>query len=71
MNETRKPRLRWYQFRLRSLFRRHVLACIGMSWVGVKMQRARRQKEAVEEIKKLGGEVAYDYQVDAGGRWHK
>ena len=31
------------------------LACIGMSWVGVKMQQARRQKEAVEAIKKLGG----------------
>jgi hypothetical protein len=41
------------------------LVCIGMSWVGVKMQKARRQKEAVEAIKALGGSVEYDYQVDA------
>ena len=38
------------------------LACIVMSWVGVKMQQARRQKEAVA-IKKLGGVVFYGYQV--------
>ena len=48
MNDTHKPRLRWFQFRLRSLFIVMLLACIGMSWVGVKMQRARRQKETVE-----------------------
>ena len=62
MNETSKPhRLRWFQFSLRSLILVMLLACIGMSWVGVKMQKARRQKEAVEEIKKLGGEVRYYY----------
>ena len=33
-----------------------------MSWVGVKMQQARRQREAVEAIEKLGGRVEYDYQ---------
>jgi hypothetical protein len=63
------PKLRWYQFHLRSLFVAMTLACIGMSWVGVKMQQARRQKEAVEEIKKLGGDVSYDYQIDATGMW--
>ncbi len=65
MNETRKPPLRWYQYRLRSLFVAMLLVSIGMSWVVVPMQRARRQKEAVETIKKLGGSVAYDYQMDA------
>ena len=64
---TLQPRLRWYQFRLQSLFVVMFLACVGMSWVGVKMQQARRQNEAVEAIKKLGGEVQYDYQVDASG----
>ncbi len=59
MNDTRKPRLRWYQYSLRSLCLVMLLACIGMSWVGVKMQRARRQREAVEAIKKLGGEVTW------------
>ena len=39
-----------------------LLACIGMSWVSVKIQQARQQKAAVEAIKKLGGWVKYDYQ---------
>ena len=63
MNENPKPRLRWFQFTLRSLFLVTFLACIGMSWIGVKIQKARRQKETVEEIKKLGGRVWYDYQL--------
>ena len=56
------PRLRWYQFSLRSLCVMMALACVGMSWVGVKVQRARRQREIVEEIEGLGGVVAYDYE---------
>ena len=55
MNDIRKPRLRWYQFTLRSLFIVMFLACIGMSWVSIKMQQARKQKEAVEWINRLGG----------------
>ena len=52
---------RWrFQYSLRSLFLVMFLACIGMSWIGVGVQKARRQKEAVEEIKKLGGTVFYD-----------
>jgi hypothetical protein len=64
---TTAPKLRWYQYSLRSLFLVMILACIGMSWFGVKIREARRQKEAVEAIKKLGGAIAYDYQVDASG----
>ena len=45
-----------------------LLACIGMSYLGIKMQRARRQKEAVEEIKQLGLTVSYDYHVLSGVR---
>ena len=67
MNENPKPRLRWFQFNLRSLFLVMLLACIGMSWVGVKMQRARNQREAVEWVKELGGWVSYDYEVGAAG----
>ncbi len=55
---------RWrFQFSLRTLCLVMFLACVGMSWVGVKMQQARRQKEAVAAIKELGGSVAYDYGV--------
>ncbi len=60
MNDIRKPRLRWYQFTLRSLFIVMFLACIGMSWVSIKMQQARKQKEAVEWINRLGGNAFYD-----------
>ncbi len=36
-----------------------LLVSIGMSWLGVKMARARRQKEAVEVIENLDGSVIY------------
>ena len=56
--------LRWYQYTLRTLMLATLLACIGMSWVGVKIREARRQKQAVEAIKKSGGAVLYDYEDD-------
>jgi hypothetical protein len=62
-------KLRWFQYSLRSLFLLVFLVSIGMSWVAVKIERARRQKEAVEEIKKAGGHVSYDYQFDKSGDW--
>jgi Leucine-rich repeat (LRR) protein len=63
MNEPRKPRLRWFQYSLRTLLLAVLLASIGMSWVAVRMQRARREREAVAAIVKLGGRVWYDYQL--------
>ena len=58
-----KPKRRWFQYSLRTLLLFMLLVSIGMSWVAVKMQQARRQKEAVEAIEKVGGGVIYDYQV--------
>ena len=63
-----KPKHRWYQYSLRTLVLVMLSASIGMSWVAVKLQKARRQQEAVREIKKLGGWFSYDYQVDASGQ---
>ena len=57
-----KTRLRWYQYRLRSLLILMVLVSIGMSWFAVKMQRARRQKAAVEAIRKLKETVEYEWE---------
>lgn len=54
------PKLRRYQYRLRTLLIVMLLASIGMSWFAVKMQRATRQREAVEAIESLGGWVVYD-----------
>jgi hypothetical protein len=44
-----------------------LLASLGMSWVAVKMKRARQQKEAVEEITKSGGQVLYNYELRQSG----
>jgi hypothetical protein len=41
-----------------------LLVSVGMSWLAAKMERARRQKEAVEAIEGAGGLVTYDYQTD-------
>jgi hypothetical protein len=59
-----KPRRRWFQFRLRTLFVLMVLASIGLSWFAVKMQQAKRQREAVEAIKSASGWVCYDFEWD-------
>ena len=51
------PKLRWYQFRLRSLFLLTLLVAIGMSWLAVTIQNQRKQKAAAEEIEKADGWV--------------
>ena len=52
---------RFLQFSLRSLLVFVLLVSIGMSWLGVKLERARRQREAAEAIRGLGMEVSYDH----------
>ena len=62
MSQTRKPRRRFrFQYSLRSLMLLVLLASLGMSWYAVRAKKAREQKAAVEEIRKLGGMVHYDY----------
>lgn len=62
-----KPKRRWCQFRLRSLFVFLTLAAIVCSWFACKMAEANRQKKAVQTIQDVGGWVRYDYEFDAGG----
>ncbi|MFC1597691.1 hypothetical protein ACFL5Q_07125, partial [Planctomycetota bacterium] len=45
---------------LRSLLVFVLLVSIGMSWLAVRMERARKQREAVEAIRRGGGEVGYE-----------
>jgi hypothetical protein len=45
-----------------------VLVAAGSSWLGVKMKQARRQREAVEAIVKLGGGAKYDYELRSDGK---
>ena len=44
-----KPRRRWFQFSLGSLF---VLLTVLCVWLGVTVERARKQRESVEAIEK-------------------
>jgi hypothetical protein len=55
-----KPRLRWYQFSLRSLLVFGLLCAIACSWLAVKMQQAERQRQVVLAIREMGGQVKYD-----------
>ena len=50
-----------FQFSLRSLLVATVVVAIPFSWLAVEMKRARRQREVVAAIEKLGGSVRYDY----------
>ena len=66
MNESRpKPKRRWLQFSLRTLLVFVTLSAFASGWFVVKMQRARRQREAVKAIVEAGGRVWYDYEVNA------
>lgn len=55
----------WHRHSLRTLLVFVLLAC--MSWLGVRLWQAIRQRAAVETIIKLGGFVTYDYMLDQSG----
>ena len=55
--EKSQPKLRWFQYRLRSLFLLTLVVAIGMSWLTVTMRNQRQQKAAAEAIEKAGGVV--------------
>jgi hypothetical protein len=54
-----KPRRRYLTFSLRMLF----LALTALAvWLGIVVNRARQQREAVEAIEALGGAVFFDWE---------
>jgi hypothetical protein len=53
-------RRRWLQFSFRTAF---VLFTAFAVWLGVVVNRAHRQREAVRAIRELGGFVVYDWQL--------
>jgi hypothetical protein len=67
--EPPKRKRRRFQFSLRTLMIFVLLCAVPCGWLAARMQRARRQKSAVDEIVKEGGWVEYDYEIDASGKW--
>jgi hypothetical protein len=53
---------RRFQFSIRSLLVMVVVVALPCSWMTVETQLAKRQTVAVEAIRKLGGQVWYDYE---------
>ena len=51
-----------FQFGIRSLLVLVVAVAIPCSWLAGEMRKAKRQNVVVEEIKNLGGRVAYDWE---------
>ena len=62
----RNPRRRWLQISLRSMLAITTLICV---WLAVQVNNARRQRDAVTAIEAVGGNVVYDYQLNAKGSW--
>lgn len=50
---------RWFQYSLRTLLALTLLASIGLSWLAVKMQRAERQRKAIETVEERKGTVTF------------
>lgn len=56
---------RWrFQFSIRSLLLLTIAAAVPCSWLAVEIKKAREQKTAVEAIRKLHGNVRYDYEAN-------
>ena len=59
--------LRWFQFRLRTLLVFVTLCAILCSWLAVKKQQAKREREAAAAIEKLGADVSWS--KSSGPAW--
>ena len=56
-----RPKRRWYQFSLKTLLVTVLMMSLAFSWFAAKRNKARKQREAVEAIEKLGGWVGYEH----------
>ena len=59
-----KRRRRWLQYSLRTFFVLLTVACV---WLGWTVHRANEQRKVVEWVRKMGGAVSYEYQIDEVG----
>ena len=61
-----KPKLRWYQFSLRTVFA--IMTLFGIL-LGLAADRARKREQALRTVRELGGTVFFNY--DAPGWVHQ
>jgi len=60
---------RWFQFRLRTLLIATMAIAVGCAWLSSRMAAKRRERVAVETLRKNGWAVTYDYQLAADGKY--
>jgi len=58
---------RWFQYSLRTLLVVMLLAAIACSWLAVRMQKARKHREAVAAVSSTGGWISYGGKDDSSG----
>ena len=59
MEDEPPKRRRWFQFRLRTLLIVVLVLSLPLSWCAVRMEKARKQREAVEALRRMGCHVSY------------
>jgi hypothetical protein len=59
-----KRKRRWFQFSLRTLMIFTVIVAVPCAWMGRKIDQKRHERNAVETIRKLGGAVYYNYEME-------
>ena len=59
MSNPPEHKLRWYQYKLSSLFVLTTLVAIACSWYANEMQKAAKRRKAIAEIQELGRGVEY------------
>jgi len=62
-----KRKRRWFQFSLRTLLVFTVVVAIVCGWIGSKIEKKRRERQAVKALTMVGGLVFYDFQFDRSG----
>lgn len=61
MTNKSPARRKWLQFRLRTLLVAILMLSLPLSWFAVRLERVRRQRVAVEQVAKRGGELRCYY----------
>jgi hypothetical protein len=61
--ESPKRKRRWYQFSLRTLLIFVLICAISSAWFGMKIERKRRERDAVQRIIAKSGVAQYDYEI--------